>query len=141
MSRFTYPRSNISSQPNVIPMIDIMLVLLIIFMVVTPLLGGFKASMPVGENLVPRPEEKEDVTLGLDESGNYFLNGLPVSAKALGQMLRPLYIDRADKVIYFRADKNLPYTKIQDAIEIVRHSGVRVLAAITECERGRSSCK
>ena len=140
MSRSVYPQSDISSEPNVIPMIDIMLVLLIIFMVVTPLMGGFKASIPVGVNLLSSPEEKEDITLGLDESGNYFLNGSPISADALGPRLRSIYNDRTDRIIFFRADKNLPYSKIQDAAEIVRHAGVRVLAAITECERGRLNC-
>ena len=60
---------------NVTPMIDVMLVLLIIFMIVTPLIAaGFKAVMPKGKNLDPRPEGSGEVVLGIDAAGNYFLN-------------------------------------------------------------------
>ena len=61
---------------NVTPMIDVMLVLLIIFMIVTPLIAaGFKATLPKGKNLDPRPEGDNEVVLGIDEYGRYFLNG------------------------------------------------------------------
>ncbi len=50
-------QTSVKSEPNVVPMIDIMLVLLIIFMIVTPLIAaGFKATLPKGKNLDPRPE-------------------------------------------------------------------------------------
>ena len=56
--------------PNVTPMIDVMLVLLIIFMIVTPLINaGFKAEPPVGMNLKSHPEEDEDQVLGIDAFG------------------------------------------------------------------------
>jgi hypothetical protein len=59
-------------------MIDVMLVLLIIFMIVTPLIAnGFKAVMPQGKNLTPDGEDDGEVVLGIDESGKYFLNGGP----------------------------------------------------------------
>ena len=64
----------VTSEINVTPMIDVMLVLLIIFMIVTPLIAaGFKATMPVGEHLQKDPEGKDEVVLGIDASGNYFL--------------------------------------------------------------------
>ena len=65
-------RTAVKSEPNVIPMIDVMLVLLIIFMIVTPLIAsGFKATMPVGVNLTPSPEGEGEVVLGIDEGGMY----------------------------------------------------------------------
>ena len=69
----------VKSEPNVMPMIDVMLVLLIIFMIVTPLIAaGFKATLPKGKNLDPRPEGDNEVVLGIDEAGRYFLNGRPL---------------------------------------------------------------
>jgi biopolymer transport protein ExbD len=126
--------TSIKSEPNVIPMIDIMLVLLIIFMIVTPLIAnGFKATMPQGNHLDKRPEGDGEVVLGIDAAGGYFLNGVSIPAAALEDQLRSIYAARpTDKVMYFRADKDLQYGKIQDAVEMARKAGVRVMAAITE---------
>jgi biopolymer transport protein TolR len=124
----------IKSEPNVIPMIDIMLVLLIIFMIVTPLIAnGFKATMPQGNNLEKRPEGDNEVVLGIDAAGGYFVNGVSIPAGALEDQLKGMFAARPeDKVLYFRADKDLPYSKIQDAVEMARKAGVRVMAAVTE---------
>ena len=124
----------VKSEPNVVPMIDIMLVLLIIFMIVTPLItAGFKAEMPKGKNLDPRPEGSDEVVLGIDENGKYFLNMQPVPDAALEDQLRSTFAGRTfDKVLYFKADNQLQYGKIQEAVETARRAGVRVMAAITE---------
>ena len=127
-------QTSIKSEPNVIPMIDIMLVLLIIFMIVTPLIAnGFKATMPQGSNLEKRPEGDNEVVLGIDAAGGYFLNGVAIPAGALEDQLKSIYAARPeDKIMYFRADKDLQYGKIQEAVETARRAGVRVMAAITE---------
>jgi len=119
---------------NVTPMIDVMLVLLIIFMIVTPLIAaGFKATLPKGKNLDPRPEGDNEVVLGIDEAGRYFLNGRPLPQGTLGDQLRSIFSSRTeDKILYFKADNHLKYAKVQEAVETARHSGVRVMAAITE---------
>jgi biopolymer transport protein TolR len=124
----------IKSEPNVIPMIDIMLVLLIIFMIVTPLIAnGFKATMPQGINLEKRPEGDGEIVLGIDASGGYFINGVSIPAAALEDQLKAMFAAHTeDKILYFRADKDLDYAKIQEAVETARHAGVRVMAAITE---------
>jgi biopolymer transport protein TolR len=119
---------------NVTPMIDVMLVLLIIFMIVTPLIAaGFKATLPKGKNLDPRPEGDNEVVLGIDEAGRYFLNGRPLPDGTLGDQLRSIFSSRTeDKILYFKADNHLKYSKVQEAVETARRSGVRVMAAITE---------
>jgi len=119
---------------NVTPMIDVMLVLLIIFMIVTPLIAaGFKATLPKGKNLDPRPEGENEVVLGIDQAGRYFLNGRPLPDGTLEDQLRGIFAARTeDKILYFKADNGLKYSKIQEAVETARRSGVRVMAAITE---------
>ncbi len=132
----------VKSEPNVIPMIDIMLVLLIIFMIVTPLLAaGFKATMPSGQNLNKDPEGENEVVLGIDAAGGYFLNSQPIPGEVLEDQLRSIYATThtEDKIMYFRADKDLEFEKIQDAVEIARRAGVRVMKAIVEC-KDRGSC-
>jgi biopolymer transport protein TolR len=127
-------QTSVRSEPNVVPMIDIMLVLLIIFMIVTPLIAaGFRATMPKGKNLDPRPEGENEVILGIDDAGRYFLNGRPLPEGTLEDQLRGIFAARTeDKILYFKADNKLKFGKIQEAVETARRSGVRVMAAITE---------
>ena len=127
-------RTSVKSEPNVVPMIDIMLVLLIIFMIVTPLIAaGFKATLPKGKNLDPRPEGDNEVVLGIDQAGRYFLNGRALPNGTLEDQLSSLFAARTeDKILYFKADNQLKYSKVQEAVETARKAGVRVMAAITE---------
>jgi biopolymer transport protein TolR len=127
-------QTSVKSEPNVVPMIDIMLVLLIIFMIVTPLIAaGFKATLPKGKNLDPRPEGENEVVLGIDQGGNYFLDGRPLPTGTLEDQLRSRFATRTeDKILYFKADNQLKYSKVQEAVETARKAGVRVMAAITE---------
>ena len=119
--------AGIKSEPNVVPMIDIMLVLLIIFMIVTPVISaGFQAKMPMGKNIEARPEESGDVVLGIDRSGQFYLDpgtgetGI-VPEGQLESMLTQIYGARTtDKILYFKADQNLEFSKIQEGIEIGR---------------------
>jgi biopolymer transport protein ExbD len=126
--------SAVKADINVTPMIDVMLVLLIIFMIVTPLIAaGFKATLPKGKNLDPRPEGDNEVVLGIDEYGRYFLNGRALPDGTLEDQLRGIFGARTeDKILYFKADNQLKYAKVQEAVETARRSGVRVMAAITE---------
>jgi biopolymer transport protein ExbD len=127
-------RDQVNANINVTPMIDVMLVLLIIFMIVTPLIAaGFQATLPKGKNLDPSPEKDTDVILGIDKNGKYFLDTKPVDAAVLEDYLRSVYAARTeDKILYFKADVNLKYGQVQDAVEMARRAGVRVMAAITE---------
>jgi biopolymer transport protein TolR len=129
--------SAVKADINVTPMIDVMLVLLIIFMIVTPLIAaGFKATLPRGKNLDPRPEGENEVVLGIDQAGRYFLNQRPIANGALEDQLRSIFTARTeDKVLYFQADNQLKYAKVQEAVETARRAGVRVMAAITEPNR------
>ena len=134
--------SEVKSEPNVIPMIDVMLVLLIIFMIVTPVItGGFRATMPQASNIKDRPDEDDDIILGIDEEGNYYLdqgdgNTARIPNDSLEPFLIQLYTDREkDKILYFRTDENMEYGYVEDAIEIAKRAGVVLLASITKLKR------
>ena len=125
--------------PNVVPMIDVMLVLLIIFMIVTPVIaGGFQATMPEAKNIESRPKAEGDIILGIDLDGSYYLdNGSGETARipndSLPSYLMQIYAERTrDKIMFFRADQNLEYGLLEDAMEHARAAGVRVLAAISK---------
>ncbi len=134
--------SEIKSEPNVIPMIDVMLVLLIIFMIVTPVItAGFQAVMPQAKNLADRPEEDNDVVLGINIDGDYYLDPgsgetHPIHPDSLASLLTQIYEVRTrDAILYFRADAALEYGYVEDAMDIARKAGVFVLAAITDVKR------
>lgn len=132
--------SSVNAEINVTPMIDVMLVLLIIFMIVTPLLAsGFTATMPVADSPKVQAEEDNEVTLGLDNTGAYFVNGKPVTPEVAEQQLTSIYAQREeDKLLYFKADAGLPYAKVQAAVEVGRRAGARVLVAIVDKRGGLS---
>jgi biopolymer transport protein TolR len=130
---------SVKAEPNVTPMIDVMLVLLIIFMVVTPaLLAGFNAIPPQGQNLKDHPEDAEtDQVLGIDRDGNYYMNKKPIAKTAIEAEIKRIYENRtADKVMYLKADKELMYSKVIDATDMAAKNGVRVVGLIGEQKSG-----
>src|ERR687886_411449 len=131
----------VKAEPNVTPMIDVMLVLLIIFMVVTPALrAGFNAVPPQGVNLKDHPEVEGDQVLGLDAAGTYYLNKKPVRKEDLPQLLKAIYDARTeDKILYVKAHKDLDYSKVLDALDVATHNGVRVVGMISEQQPGTRS--
>ena len=126
---------------NVTPMIDVMLVLLIIFMIVVPALtSGFQATPPQGQNLKSHPPEDEDQILGIDRAGQYYLNTKPIRNETLGEQIKAIYDARTiDKIMYVKADKNLDYAKVLDAIDIASKNGVRVTGFIADQTPGTES--
>jgi biopolymer transport protein ExbD len=131
----------VKSEPNMVPMIDIMLVLLIIFMIVIPaLLSGFNAVPPEGQNIKPHPNEDEDVVLGIDAQGKFYLDKVPMSDEDIASAIRAKYDLRTiDKIMYIKADKNIKYDRVMEAMEIASNQGVRVAALITDQTKGTVS--
>jgi biopolymer transport protein TolR len=131
----------VKAEPNVVPMIDVMLVLLIIFMVVTPAISsGFTAVPPSGVNLKSHPETDEDQVLGIDKFGQYYLNKQPIQNDDIGRALKAIYDARTtDQILYIKADKELEYGRILEAMDIAAKNGVRVVGAISDQQPGTTS--
>ncbi len=131
-------KGKVNADINVTPMIDVMLVLLIIFMIVTPLLAsGFKATMPAGAH-PERSEEKDDeVTLGIDNMGSFFLNGNPVPEEQVEARLVEIFSARPEyHILHFKADAELPYERVQKGLEMARVAGINKVVAITDRKGG-----
>jgi len=127
-------RSSVQAAPNVTPMVDVMLVLLVIFMVVAPtLLDGFVAEPPQAVSVSDHPNDSTDIVLGIDGAGRYFLNKHAVDSAALGPRLKALFAaNPLDHVLYLKADKELDYSRILGAIDVARNNGVTVVGLITK---------
>jgi biopolymer transport protein ExbD len=126
--------SRLQASINVTPLVDVVLVLLIIFMVVTPaLLQGFQATLPTGDNLLERPEEESRVVVGIDVEGNWYFNKRPITRENMFVALQTSFIERPeDKVLYLKADNGLPYQAVLEMMDIGRDAGARVMAAVSE---------
>ena len=131
----------VKAEPNVTPMIDVMLVLLIIFMIVIPAINsGFNAQPPQGINLKPHPEEDQDQVLGIDSKGQYYLNKKAIKNETLPTELKRIFDARTvDKILYVKADKDLEYLKVIDALDIAAAAGVRVTGLISDQRPGTMS--
>ena len=134
----TSAKAAVKADINVTPLIDVMLVLLIIFMIVTPIIAaGFQATIPRSENPENRPEGPDEIRLGIDRDGKFFLDlgegPRQVKDEDLPGRLENIYTNRTkDKILFLKADQNLDFGRVQQAIEIARQAGARVVAAITE---------
>jgi biopolymer transport protein TolR len=141
MAMSTSAGGGVKAEPNVTPMIDVMLVLLIIFMIVIPAIqAGFNAQPPKGINLKAHPEEDGDVVVGVDKDGNYYLNKQPIRQEDLGPRLKEIYDARTeDKIMFLKADATLDYSKVIDVIDVASKNGVRVTGMISDQTPGTQS--
>ena len=125
------------SDINVTPMVDVMLVVLIIFMVITPLLNnGDTITLPKARNPIALPDaQKEDaVKVSVTRDGQVFLSpGLErVNAEDLGPKVRDLLQNRTSRVVFLRADGRAKYEKVEDVVDNLRSGGVDQLGLLTE---------
>lgn len=128
-------KGDVVSEPNVVPLCDILLVLLIIFMIMTPLIkAGIDVNLPVALNTINMPDELE-VILAIQKEGNQYklyLNQEPVTMENLQLMVEEAFLTATDDRLYLRADGEVEYGKIIDIAEILKDAGVEVVGIITE---------
>jgi biopolymer transport protein TolR len=121
------------SEPNVVPLCDVLLVLLIIFMVVTPLVQkGADLKLPQALNTTNMPDSPE-VIVYLKKDGTIILNNEKVTnLDALQGRLEEAFLTVAEKKLYLKADGDLEYGVLIDLYEKIRGAGIENIAIITE---------
>jgi len=123
---------SVSAVPNVVPLCDVLLVLLIIFMVVTPLVKkGVDVRLPNATNTIDMPENP-DVVLSIRRDGTIFVNQDQATLDTLQLMLEDAFMSAGDKKLYLRADGDLEYGYIIDLVETLRFAGIEDIGIITE---------
>ncbi len=122
------------AEPNVVPLCDVLLVLLIIFMVITPLVQkGIDVKLPETQSDSTSAGQPSGlIVLTLKSSDVVEINGTPSELRGLLEELRRLYSARQDKTIFIRALAKLPFSKVMEVIDIVRGAGIETLALIPE---------
>jgi len=120
---------------NVVPLIDILLVLLIIFMVITPLTAkGLEALVP--QPAPPNPQQKQDieaktVVVQVLENNQLKINEDNADWDSLGPRLNDIFKLRAEKVAFVKGDDNVVFAQVARAIDVMRNSGIDKVGLIT----------
>ncbi|MGA7257940.1 MAG: biopolymer transporter ExbD [Terracidiphilus sp.] len=125
----------VNSNINVTPMVDVMLVLLIIFMVITPMLQNkVQVDMATVDNPTSMPDaDKEDaIVVAITRSGDVFLGQDHVAVTELGHLVADRLADTPGKTIYVRADARAQFRAVEDAIDAVRTAGVDEVGLLTQ---------
>src|SRR5437879_1773439 len=120
---------------NVTPMVDVMLVMLIIFMVITPMLSkGIPMELVKTRNpIAMQNEEKTDaVVCSVARDGRTYLNATQMQPQDMPQKVKDMLSNRQDRTVYIRADTRARYEKVVDVVDNLRAAGVDQLGLITD---------
>ena len=128
--------NSFKAEPNVVPMIDILLVLLIIFMMQIPLNRmAMDVQVPSDEKVKKQQAAKSDqIVLELQDNGAYAINTKPVSKAGLDAELHTIYDQRPAKLMFIKAGPNRPYQDVIEAMDIARGAGVQVIGFVPPAE-------
>jgi biopolymer transport protein ExbD/biopolymer transport protein TolR len=129
----------VNSNINVTPMVDVMLVLLIIFMVITPMLNNkVNVDLPVvsASTIMDNANKEDAITVAVTRDGKTFLGGDQISLGDIGTKVADLEAKKTnpgdDKSVYLRADQRANYGKVMDTIDAIRTAGVSQLNLLTD---------
>jgi biopolymer transport protein ExbD len=125
------------SAPNVIPMADVMLVLLVIFMVITPMIHpGAPVHMANAQNAekMPYADRDDAIIVAVTRDGNFFLSpgNRKVALTELGDNVKDLLAGRLDRTVYVRSDARAKYGDVVKAVDQIRATGVENIGMLTE---------
>src|SRR3984893_9751852 len=132
----------VMASPNVIPMADIMLVLLIIFMVVTPMLQkGVSVDMATANN--PRDMQDADkddaVIVAVTRDGKIYLGNTAINKEDITGQIKDRIANRLDKTVYVKSDSRAKYGDVVSVVDEIRSAGVDQLGLLTERNRERET--
>ncbi len=127
--------SKVNANINVTPMVDVMLVLLIIFMVITPMLQN-KVSVDMAKvdnpTSMPDADKEDSIVVAITRDGGVFLGQDKIAVSELGARVRDKIADKPGKTIFVRADARAQFRAVEDAIDAVRTAGVDEVGLLTQ---------
>ena len=121
---------------NVIPLVDVLLVLLIIFMVAAPIsIGGINIDLPTSKAKASLSDENR-VIVSINKGGQIFMDKNEIPKSALQAKLNAIYQHRQKREIFIRADKDVTYSNVIDAMSAARQAGVTKISMLTQPPKG-----
>src|SRR5471032_2992481 len=126
-------KGGIKSDINVTPLVDVMLVLLIIMMLVTPLLQqGVSVKLPTAENTSDKPETQNQTVITVAKDKQLYLNARPVREGDLAKKIGEILENQKEKVVLIKADEEVEYGAVMAAMDQLRQAGIEDIGLITE---------
>lgn len=128
--------SSTMAEINIVPLVDVVLVLLLIFMLTAPMMyRGIDVNLPKAASRPTAVEERMILTVTKDRT--LYLNEKPVALGTLETQLRDAFKNRSDKTLYLKADAGLAYGSVIETMDRVRRAGIERLGMVTEPTRER----
>ena len=132
-------KGGVKSDINVTPLVDVMLVLLIIMMLVSPMLQkGVDVKLPEAGNTVDKPETQEQTVLAVKEDQTFYLNGQLVAETELVAKLQETLESKKQKIVLIKADTDAPYSAVMKMMEQLRAAEIEDIGLITEKKKDGS---
>ena len=126
----------VKSDINVTPLVDVMLVLLIIMMIVAPLLQqGVSVKLPTATNTAEKPETQGQTVVAITADKRYFVNAVQVQKGDMGKRINDLLEKAKDKIVIIKADEDVEYGAVMEAMDTLRAAGIEDMGLITETRR------
>jgi len=130
----------VKSDINVTPLVDVMLVLLIIMMIVAPLLQqGVSVKLPQATNTKEKPDTQDQTVLAIDANKRLYLNAVQVQKDDLRRRIQEVLENKKDKVVIIKADQDVEYSAVMDAMDQLRASGIEDMGLITDPRAGQTA--
>ena len=132
--------TGVKSDINVTPLVDVMLVLLIIMMIVAPLLQqGVAVTLPVATNTSEKPETQEQTVLAITADKRLFVNAVQVAEQDLPRRMEQVLEEKKEKIVIIKADEDVEYGAVMEAMDTLRASGIEDMGLITETRRSAAT--
>jgi len=132
MAISAFSKSKAKGEPNVVPLCDVLLVLLIIFMVITPMVQkGIDVKLPETTTEEVGPIQGL-IVLTLKKDNTVMINQDTYQFNLVQERLRNIYATRQDKTIFIRADAKIPFSRVIELIDLAKGAGIEVLGIIPE---------
>ncbi len=133
--RSAYKKKEVICDINVVPYIDVMLVLLVIFMVTAPLLSqGVRVELPTAKTEALPEDHSPPLVVSVDAAGQFYLDQskTPVEADALAFQLQAAIQKKPDRTVLIRGDRHIDYGRMMEAMVLLKQAGVSKIGLMTE---------
>jgi biopolymer transport protein ExbD len=126
-------KGGVKSDINVTPLVDVMLVLLIIMMLITPMLNqGVAVILPKASNTVDKPTTQDNTVVAVSKDGSLYVNSKPVSEAEMVTKITEALESKKEKVVFINADQEALYSSVMAAMDQLHQAGVEDIALIVQ---------